>query len=92
MSVMLDSWPVFSGRLAYLKLTSLQAKFEELQWTSYGDFAFAADFSPGAPASAEVFKAKILVPLIGQEEADNEKYPLTHKIRRLYFEAYAAAA
>ena len=92
MSVSLDSPHVFAGRVAFLKLSSLKAKFDELQWVTYGDFAFAADFSPGAPASAANFKDKILVPLLGQAEADNDKNVLIHKIRRLYFEAYSAAA
>lgn len=69
----------------------LKSKFEEMSWLT-GEFAFATAFSPGAPATPEVFKSEILIPFLGNTEAENEKNPAIHWIRRLYFEAYTAAA
>ena len=98
MSVSLDSPHVFQARLVALKPSGpgapldLKQKFEDMSWLSYGEFAFATNFTPGAPATADVFKAEILIPLIGTVEAENPKNPAIHRIRRLYWEAYSAAA
>ena len=93
MSISLDSTHVFSARLATIKLDEyVVEKFAELAWFTYGDYAFATGFSPGAPVSDEMFRKEILVPVLGEQEADNPANANRHRLRRLYWEAYSAAA
>ena len=55
-----------------------EAEIRGYELASYGEFAFATNFTPGAPATAEVFKTEILVPLLGTVEAENPKNPGIH--------------
>ena len=88
-----DSTEVFSARVAELGLGDLQSIFDARGWKSYGDFAMAvSDFTGKDP---ELFKADVLVPLLGtvvdgtRTLVDVSRVP---KVRRLFVQAYAAHA
>ena len=79
-----ESEAVFAARLDALGLTDIKDKFVSKSWVTFADFAMAcSDFNGKDPA---LFKADVLTPLVGDEEA---RVP---KIRRLYVQAYAAHA
>ena len=95
MSLFLDSIQVFNARLKTMGLVSgapddaLQKRFADLNWNTLGNFAFAISFSPGAPISEETFLKEIFTPLLANDAETSVKRT---KIRRLYWEAYSAAA
>ncbi len=82
----LDSVPVFKKRLEFLGIGDLQEQFKTLGWQTLGDFAFCVNYSPG-PVEDATFEARVVKPLTG---VDNS--PRASVIRRLYFEAFSAAA
>lgn len=89
MATFLDSERVFAARVKFFKLDGLKAEFEKNNWNTLGNFAFSINFSPGQSISEEAFAENIFKPLLG-DAADTS--PLKVVIRRLYYEAYAAAA
>ena len=79
-----DSSLVFFKRVAELGLIDLKPTFESKGWTSFGDFAYSC--SSMQAADPEIFKAEVLVPLLGEDES---RVP---RVRRLYMQSYAVGA
>ena len=81
----MDSAAVFQNRLVQLRLEDAKAKFIELGWTTFGEFAFASAFVPGSPDDGS-FDLQITRKLFGDAE-----HPKRVAVRRLFFEAYSMA-
>ena len=79
-----DSSLVFFKRVAELGLGDLEETFKSKGWTCFADFAFAC--SSLQAADPEIFKAEVLIPLLGDDET---RVP---RVRRLYMQAYAVGA
>ena len=80
----LDSVAVFQTRMVQLGLGNLINEFENLGWTTLGNFAFAGPGGPnGGPADEALFQEGIVAPLFG-----GERDPRIAALRRLQFEAY----
>ena len=79
MAGLLDSEAVFEERLIALGLVDVFEQFGAMGWTTLGNFAFAANFSPGSADEASV-KEHIMIPLVGPHEGVHR---LKAPIRRL---------
>ena len=83
----LDSSAVFAQRLVELGLEDLGEAFELNGWETLGNFAFAVNYAPGTGADELPFINEVVIPLLGDANS-----PRKTALRRLYFEAYTAAA
>ncbi len=81
----IDSRAVFMERIVAIGLSDFMARFNELGWTTYAEFAFATTHAPGQ-GDDEKFRAEVVVPLLG--DASHLRVPA---VRRLFFEAYTLA-
>ena len=89
MSRYFESKQAFAQRVAELDMTELMPKLTEKGWLSFSVLAFATDFVPGA-SPANIFLDEVVKPLVGDEQADVERWkPL---LKRLFVEAYTMAA
>ena len=61
-----DSKAVFSARLVALGLGDLQQGFADNGWSTFGEFAFAANFTPGA-GDERAFLSGVIEPLLGAQ-------------------------
>ena len=82
----LESTTVFEARVKALSLHEFWDKFQEFGWTTIGDFAFAANCSPGQ-SDETTFITEVVVKLTG--DAD---HPRKSALRRLFFECYSQCA
>jgi hypothetical protein len=82
----LESKAFFSARLAKLGLAEDEEAFKGLGWTTMGEFGFATNYRPMAENDAP-FINDVIVKLYG--DADHPRKAI---VRRLYFEAFSAAA
>ena len=76
---MLDSTATFKDYLSRLGLSEFEAKFTGLGFTTLGEFAFSANYTPGAADDSQ-FLAKVATPILGAGGA--QKIPA---LRRLFF-------
>ena len=82
----LDSVAAFEERIRELRLQDHLERFRGRGWTTFGTFAFAADYTPGHGDPAK-FTEEVVVPALGSaEHADR------YVLRRLFFEAYTLVA
>ena len=82
----LESKAFFTARLVKLGLDAPAKSFASLGWTTMAEFAFAANYKPGATDETSFIK-DIVVPLYTSEDSIKKS-----ALRRLYFEAYTMAA
>ena len=82
----LDSKAYFTARLTKLGLGDEKDLFENLGWTTLGDFANAANYRPTATDEGPFIK-DVILPLFGDE--NHRKKP---SVRRLFFEAFSMFA
>ena len=85
---MVDSAAVFQRRLKDFGLLTLKEKMDNRGWKTFGSFAFATVFVPGAPTPPESVTKDIVEPLLGDRQALPNQYFLEPNLRRLHFEAY----
>ena len=82
----LESSAVFEARVMALKLGEFWPKFRDLGWTSVGEFAFAANCTPGQQDEA-TFISDIVIPL-----TDAADHPKKSALRRLFYECFTQCA
>ena len=86
-SATLDSPAVFQQKLAERGLQDLTDAFSDAGWNTLGNFAFAANFTPGAPGQDDsTFQTQILGRLLSDPKDSRES-----AIRRLHWEAHLMA-
>ena len=79
---LIDSKASFAARAVELGLEALLPKMQELGFTTYASFAFAANYTPGQVGDS-AFKAGVIVPLLGTAHVE-----LQPVLRRLFFESF----
>ena len=78
----LDSSAVFQQRLVQLGLDAFKVQFTNEGWTTMGEFAFSAAFSPGN-ADETVFNTQVVAKILG--DAGHVKRVA---VKRLFYESY----
>ena len=81
MANLIDSKADFRAGVNKVGLSEYWEKFEQRNWTTYANFAFASAYTPGA-ANEEGFIKDVVKVIVG------ENVQMHPAIRRLYFEAH----
>ena len=74
MSGVIDSQAVFKQKVTEVGLGHLWPAFETMGWTTYGRFAFAGGYQPGAGQSDKVFSMNVATRLV--DSPDDTDIPL----------------
>ena len=80
-----NSKAVFLKALKDIGLEVHADRMEEMGYTTYGELAYAFNFSPGNP-SDEAFDNALVIPLFGTATSTKKNL-----LRRLHFESYTVA-
>ena len=81
MANLVDSQADFKAAVVKMGLGPVYAKFEEKNWLTFANFAFASSAQPGAQDETQFMK-DVITPLLGEAEA------LRPAVRRLYWTAH----
>ena len=82
LAMALDSSAVFQQRLVQLGLDAFKVQFTNEGWTTMGEFAFSAAFSPGN-ADETVFNAQVVAKVLG-----DSGHVKRVAVKRLFYESY----